>query len=251
MKSQQLVAQQFGNMAENYLTSTVHAQGADLERVQQLAMLEQPARMLDLGCGAGHVSFALAASGGEVVAYDLSASMLEVVARTAAERQLANIRTFHGPVEALPFEDASFDLVVTRYSAHHWLDMTSAMKEMYRVLKPGGKCIVIDVIAPETPLLDTVLQTVEILRDASHVRDYRVSEWQTMLENTGFKVHDHDSWKLPLAFASWVKRIGTSEARIAALKAVFGDLPEEAKRYFQVAEDYSFVTDTAWLTASK
>ena len=45
---------------------------------------------------------------------------------------------------------------------------------------PGGRLVVIDVVAPEIPLFDTTLQVIEFLRDASHVRDYRVSEWIAM-----------------------------------------------------------------------
>ena len=62
----------------------------------------------------------------EVVAYDLSAEMLDVVAEAAEERGLRNIKTQQGVVESLPFEDASFDLVVSRYSAHHWRDFELA-----------------------------------------------------------------------------------------------------------------------------
>ncbi|WP_394779775.1 class I SAM-dependent methyltransferase, partial [Undibacterium sp.] len=174
MDQQGLVVQQFGSTAANYLSSTVHAQGQDLQRLAALATRLQARHSLDLGCGAGHASFALASAGtGNVTAYDLSDEMLQVVAAEAHRRGFANLDTRQGPVEKLPFADASFDLVTTRFSAHHWLDMGSAVAEMARVLKPGGTLVVIDVVAPETPLYDTVLQTVELLRDSSHVRDYR------------------------------------------------------------------------------
>jgi ubiquinone/menaquinone biosynthesis C-methylase UbiE len=252
MDQKTLVDAQFGSTAANYLSSAVHAQGADLQRLTALVRQLAPARVLDLGCGAGHASFAVAAGGaGAVTAYDLSPQMLAVVDAAARERGLSELSTRQGPVESLPFESDSFDLVVTRFSAHHWLDMGAAVAEMARVLKPGCPLVVIDVVAPEVPLYDTVLQTIEILRDASHVRDYRVSEWTAMLEAAGLAVSDHDTWKLPLEFSSWVKRINTPADRVAALRAVFAALPTEAKAYFAVGEDGSFSSDTAWISARK
>jgi hypothetical protein len=78
-----------------------------------------------------------------------------------------------------------------------------------RVIVPGGRLIVSDVIAPKTSLLDTSLQVIEFLRDASHVRDYRVSESCAIKREVGFSDPTVTSWKLPLGFNSWVARIGT------------------------------------------
>lgn len=248
MDQQNLVAKHFGSAAQNYLTSSVHALGSDLQQLEELAKRLQPNRSLDLGCGAGHASYALANGGANtVIAYDLLDEMLSIVAAEAQKRALSQIATQKGPVESLPFPDDSFDLIVTRFSAHHWHDMNAALSEVARVLAPGGTLVVIDVVAPETPLFDTVLQTVELLRDPSHVRDYRVSEWNEMLTRAGFSIATHHQWKLPLEFTSWVKRIGTSQERVDALHATFAALPTEVREYFAIAADNSFSSDAAWI----
>jgi ubiquinone/menaquinone biosynthesis C-methylase UbiE len=252
MDQQDMVVKQFGSTANNYLTSAVHAQGKDLARLTELAAQLRPEQTLDLGCGAGHASFALAAAGcGDVTAYDMSGDMLAVVQAEARQRGLDRLLTAQGKVEELPFDSAGFDLVVTRFSAHHWLDMDSALAEAARVLAPGGTMVVIDVVAPETPLYDTVLQTIELLRDASHVRDYRVSEWQAMLSAAGLTGTDSDTWKLPLSFDSWVQRIRTSADRVAALKVTMNELPREVRDYFAIQADGSFSSDTAWIQAQR
>jgi ubiquinone/menaquinone biosynthesis C-methylase UbiE len=249
MDQQRISASQFGAKAASYLTSAVHATGADLERLKAMAGQLRSKRALDLGCGAGHVSFALAHGGAQrVTAYDPSPEMLEVVAQVAAERGLEQvIDACVGAAEVLPFEADTFDLIATRYSAHHWASVPRALAECARVLVPGGRMVVIDVIAPETPLFDTYLQVIEFLRDASHVRDYRASEWRTMYQAAGFAEPTITTWKLPIDFKDWIARIGTPADRIAALDCVFSELPSEAREYFQVSPERSFISDSAWI----
>ena len=177
--------------------------------------------------------------------------MLEATAAEAKARCHGQIEICAGPAEQLPFPDASFDLVVTRYSAHHWLDVSGAVHEAARILKPGGTLVVIDVLAPENPLMDTVLQTVEILRDLSHVRDYRESEWRGMFEAANFASPGVHRWRLQMEFDSWVARIGTTPARVEALKVVLDELPSEARDYFAVRQDRSFDVDSGWLEARR
>lgn len=141
------VEKQFGSQASAYLSSAVHASGRDLVRLgERLAAFPQ-AHVLDLGCGAGHASFTAAQQVAHVTAYDLSSQMLDVVAEAAKAKGLNNIDTRQGYAESLPFDDASFDVAISRYSAHHWHDVGQALREVRRVLKPGGIFIIMDVMS--------------------------------------------------------------------------------------------------------
>jgi SAM-dependent methyltransferase len=252
MDQQGISASQFGTKAANYLTSAVHATGADLDRLKVTTSQLRPDKVLDLGCGAGHVSFALAQGGARrVIAYDPSPEMLGVVAQAAATRGLDGIiETCVGSAEVLPFESRSVDLVATRYSAHHWAGVPAAMAECARIIAPGGRLVIIDVMSPENPLLDTSLQVLEFLRDASHVRDYRLSEWKALCAAAGFGEPAVTAWKLSIDFNSWIARIGTPPDRVAALQAVFAALPNEVREYFQIGPDNSFVIDSVWVEAT-
>lgn len=75
------VEKQFSSQASEYLTSTVHASGHDLQRLAVRLADYPDASVLDMGCGAGHASFVAAQNVSAVVAYDLTAQMLDVVAR--------------------------------------------------------------------------------------------------------------------------------------------------------------------------
>lgn len=244
MKQQSIVEKQFGATASAYLTSSVHAQGQDLVTIKEITKRYANANVLDIGCGAGHVSYAVAPVAKKVVAYDLSEKMLAVVANCAKERALHNIEIQQGVAEKLPFEDNAFDLVVTRFSAHHWSDALVALTEINRVLKPTGRAVIVDIVAPENALNDTLLQTVEILRDASHVRDYSLSQWKFLLAISGFIIESQDKWKLVMQFEEWVKRMQTPPLRVDAIRDVFDHASEEAKHYFSLQKDYSFSIDS-------
>lgn len=250
MQQQAVVAQQFGNTASAYLTSSVHAQGADLAMLREMAAaLPKRPVVLDLGCGAGHAGFAVAPVAESVTAYDLSPQMLAVVAGAARERGLDNLVTRQGDVAELPFADASFCMVVTRFSAHHWLDVPAALREIKRVLKPRGVVVIIDITAPETPLHDTTLQAVELLRDGSHVRDYRPSEWLRMLDSAGFKAERVNDWKLQMKFDEWTARMRTPAERVTAIRSLLHSAPQETLDYFAVQPDDSFTIDSTLFRA--
>lgn len=255
MQQPALVARQFGTTASAYLTSAVHAQGADLSALRDLAAgLTGSARrpvVLDLGCGAGHASFAVAPVAESVTAFDLAPEMLAVVGGAARARGLAQIVTQQGNVASLPFADASFCMVMTRFSAHHWFDVPAALREVKRVLKPGGVFVVIDITAPESPLHDTTLQAVELLRDGSHVRDYRASEWLRMFDEAGFAGERVSGWKLAMQFDEWTARMRTPAARITAIRSLLRGAPQETRDYFAVRDDDSFTIDATFFKATR
>jgi ubiquinone/menaquinone biosynthesis C-methylase UbiE len=238
MEHQGAVARQFGPQAQAYLTSSVHAQGRDLAQLAELAArVANGAAALDLGCGAGHASFAMAPHVAEVVAYDLSHGMLDVVAQAATARGLPTVRVQHGPAEKLPFADGGFRLVASRYSAHHWSDPTAALREAARVLAPGGTLCLIDVVGPQGPhaaMLDSHLQAVELLRDTSHVRDYSRAEWRSMLAGAGFALQDEHDWRLDIDFASWLARMRTPPVLEAAIRELLSHASDEVQAYYRV-----------------
>ncbi len=246
-----LVGEQFGARASAYLTSAVHATGADLARLAQIARERPTARVLDLGCGGGHVAFAVAPHVRAVVAYDLAAEMLDVVARAARERGLVNVTTQQGVAERLPFAAASFDMVMSRYSAHHWRDLAAGLAEAARVLKPGGVAAFVDSVSPGLPLLDTFMQAIEILRDPSHVRSYSGAEWEAGLARAGFAATATRRHRVRLVFKTWVERMATPRVQVEAIRALQGAMSESVTRWFEIEPDGSFTIDVAAFECTK
>lgn len=251
MQHSDLVIQQFGDQAQAYLHSSVHAQGAELQALASIVRERPGAEVLDLGSGAGHVSFTVAPWARRVVAYDLSASMLDTVETAAAQRSLENITTREGAAEQLPFADNSFDFVFSRYSAHHWADPSCALWEVSRVLRPAGQAVFVDVVSPGVAVLDTHLQAVEVLRDTSHVRDYSVAEWLGMVTGAGLSPTEHRMQRLRLEFDAWTERMRTPAVFRQAIRLLQNEVGEEVRRYLDIADDGSFTTDVLVLHTTK
>ncbi|MGA0602503.1 class I SAM-dependent methyltransferase [Caulobacter sp. KR2-114] len=245
-----VVTDQFGPRAAAYVQSAVHAQGEDLDRLEAIAHAAAPATALDVGTGGGHVAYRLAAHAGQVTACDLSEEMLAAVAETARGRGIGNLTTRAAPAERLPFEDGAFDLVATRFSAHHWHDVDAGLREMRRVARAGATAVIVDAYSPGHPLLDTHLQAVELLRDTSHVRDYTAAEWQGVLARAGFAVREARTWRIRLDFASWIARMRTPDDNVRAIRALQAAAPAEARAHFAVEADGSFMLDVILFEAT-
>lgn len=176
--------------AEAYRTSAVHAGGPDLDLVVELCDPRPGRKMLDVATGGGHVARRLREAGAEVVTVDPSPGMQpDVVA----------------PAEKLPFADGSFDVVVTRYAAHHFTSIGEAVGELARVT---NSLVVIedhDYSSEET-------EAAEKLRDPSHVRSYSEEEWRELLESAGLEVERVEFFEIELDFESWFARARTPEA---------------------------------------
>ncbi|PKU25713.1 class I SAM-dependent methyltransferase [Telmatospirillum siberiense] len=246
---QAIVGQQFGQRANAYLTSQVHAEGGDLDELVRLAAGHRPASALDLGCGGGHVAYRLASLVGEMHASDLSEAMVATVSAEAKRRGLDNVIAERAAVERLPYADRTFDMVVTRYSAHHWHDFSAGLSQARRVLKPDGLAVFIDVVSPGNPLLDTWFQTLELLRDPSHVYNRSEAEWREAVETAGFRPDGVSHFKLRLDFASWIGRMRTPDAHVAAIRSLQALAAREVVEHFQFEADGSFTIDSMLLVA--
>lgn len=218
-----------------------------LDQVEEVVRGLRTARVLDLGCGGGHVSYRVASHVAEVIACDVTQSMLDAVAATAAERGLSNIAVRQAAAEALPFPAGSFDAVLCRFTAHHWQDLKAGLREARRVLKPDGRGVFIDTVAPADRVLDSHLQAVELLRDASHVRNYSTAELVSALSRAGFAVGGITMRRLRMEFPVWTARTRTPASHVDAIRSLQGRAPAIVGDYFAIGSDGSFDLEAATL----
>ncbi|ELC8443786.1 class I SAM-dependent methyltransferase [Clostridium perfringens] len=100
----------------------------------------------DLGAGTGFISLEIAKKANIVFSVDSSKNMLGELYRAAKDSNLNNIYPINGEVEDLPLFDDSIDLIFMNMALHHVENPDKAIKEIYRILKPGGKVIITDVL---------------------------------------------------------------------------------------------------------
>lgn len=253
MDQTRAIQERFGPAAAAYAVSAVHRQGPDLEAMLAAGLRTGGERVLDVGCGAGHTALAFARVAAEVVALDLTEAMLAQAGALARERGLANVSLQQGDAAALPFPAGRFDVVTSRLCAHHYAAPQQAVCEAARVLVPGGLFLLSDTVAPEDPARDTFLNCFELLRDASHVRDHRVSEWLAMFRAAGLEPELLGRYRIQQDFDSWVERIGTSADAVTGLRALFEHAPHEVRGAFGIRGDgdYDFELELALIAGRR
>jgi ubiquinone/menaquinone biosynthesis C-methylase UbiE/catechol 2,3-dioxygenase-like lactoylglutathione lyase family enzyme len=230
------VRQTFGRNAEAYVASVGHAAGDDLRRLVELADPRATDRALDLSTGGGHTALALAPHVAHMTASDLTPRMLAAARQNLRTRDIADCEFVVADAERLPFLDQSFDLVTVRIAPHHYADPQQAMREVARVLIPGGRFILVDNVAPDDPLLDRMVNQWERERDPSHVRAYTAFEWRGMLSASGLRISALEMGHKTHDFADWVARTQIPDAAAHALEQKMLSAPEPAHTHFAIVE---------------
>ena len=212
-------ARQFSRQAEAYAASTTHAKDADLDIVEALADCRPGDLCLDIATGPGNVAFKLARNAGLVVACDIAPGMLRVARRQAEERGLSNLRFVLAASEALPFPAATFDAVTCRIAPHHFGSVPAFLAEAARCVKPGGRFVLEDSLAPEAPASAAFLEEIEILRDSSHVHTLSRAEWVAAVAEAGLRITSEQVFRKVHDFGPWIERTGLARSAIDAIVA--------------------------------
>jgi ubiquinone/menaquinone biosynthesis C-methylase UbiE len=263
--SKSLVQQQFGAHAAAYATSAVHAKGASLGRLVDLVRPQGHWQALDIATGAGHTAAAFAPHVAHVIASDITEEMLDETRKLAAAKGLANLQPAVADAQALPFEDARFDLVCCRIAAHHFPDVARFVAEVRRVLKPAGMFALVDNISPdalstpgfsEAELADAAAayNAFEKLRDRSHVRCLGLAEWCAVITAAGLAELHREILPKDMDFAPWATRMDADAATIVGLQAMLEKGTPALKAFLRPRSDAGalwFTLDEAIVIARK
>ena len=160
--------------------------------------------VLDVACGPGLVVCAFAKVVAHATGIDITPAMLDRARQLQAEKGLTNVTWKLGDVLSLPFPDASFSIVTSRFAFHHILDPFKVLGEMKRVCKPGGKVVVAD----SAPAADKAVafNAVEKLRDPSHVRALPLAELRSLFARHGLPEPRHAPYRLESDLESLLAR---------------------------------------------
>ena len=193
---QGLILDQFTRQATVFSTAPAITDEDALRMIVEAARPAPDDTVLDVACGPGLVVCAFAPHVRVAIGIDVTPAMLDRARKLAADKGLANVGWRHGDVYSLPCEDASFTIVVTRFSFHHFLDPAAVLREMVRVCAPDGRIVVVDDYASEDPAKAAAFNRLEKLRDPSHSRCLTLTELKGLFAAAGLPEPDATFYEL-------------------------------------------------------
>jgi SAM-dependent methyltransferase len=214
------------------VASAGHAGGEDLDQLVTWGRAVAPRRVLDLATGGGHTALAFAALARELTAMDVTEPMLRAARGLLGERGIAHVRFVAGDVARLPFADNAFEVVTCRLAAHHFADLGPAVREVQRVLRPGGSFLVEDILGHDDAELAAFITEVERRRDPSHLRAYRATEWKALLRGAGLTVMDSVVLSKSRPWDDWIRRMRMTDAARDALESFIRTAPARCREAF-------------------
>ncbi len=217
------IREEFARQARTLESAVVFNEDAVLERIRSACDPQDAHRLLDLACGPGIVAAALAPDVDEVVAFDLTPEMLERTRARTSRAGLTNVRPVSGSGDALPFEAATFDRVVSRLAIHHFPDVARVLEEVARVTRPGGRLVLADVLSSEDEDESLIHNTLETMRDPSHVRMLPRTELLSALDDASFELLEETAWSRERRFGEWIAIVNAPE-RAEGLEDIMASL---------------------------
>ena len=229
------VREQFGRAADGYIHDKGFATGDDLEIMVRLLQPMPDDNMLDVACGGGHTALRFSPLVRSVVASDLTMVMLKKAQEHISEEEgVDNITFREADAEDLPFPAGAFTLLTCRVAPHHFPDIARALSEFHRVLRRGGRIAIVDTALPEDPEIAEWYQSMEKMRDPTHIQAFTEEAWREMIQEAGFILHETAIVPKTHDFPTWAKRAGMKRDEIARLNKFFVDAPDKVQDYFQI-----------------
>lgn len=188
-------------------------------------------KVLEVAAGTAICGRALAPFVKEIVCIDATAAMLAVGKEKALTENIHNIDFVEGLAENLPFEDETFDIVITRLAFHHFTNCEEPFNEMKRVLKKGGKLVIWDMVAAEDDLRE-INDKIEKMRDISHNRILSQDEFLN-LYGKDFEMKLVERKEIPVNLTNWMELTDTpSDVRSEIVELMNKELKKEIQTGF-------------------
>jgi ubiquinone/menaquinone biosynthesis C-methylase UbiE len=181
---------------------------AEAEKLASMIAPRKTEVVLDFACGPGTLARSFAPLVQWSCGVDVTPAMLERARQMAREEELGNFACCCGDATALPFAAGSYDVAVGSYCLHHVGDPAGVIREMARVLRPGGRLGLLDIVVPEERERAQWNNRIERVRDGSHTRTLNTEEMRRMVEEAGLKIRASEHEKHPRSYTKWMNVAG-------------------------------------------
>lgn len=220
------IRSEFTHQTDTFSRAGALKQAEILGAVLEAVAADPEARWLEVACGAAMIGRALAPRVGSVHGVDLTPAMVEKAIEEAAHEGIDNVEFSVGDATALGFKDGSFDGAVTRFSFHHIPAPWRVMREMARVVRPGGWIVVSDFIADPDRDACAAVEEIERLRDPSHWSCLTAAQLRTIGSEFGLELESEQLIPFDLDYEDWLRRGSGGAAAAALIDRLLERLPE-------------------------
>lgn len=218
------IVDQFTRQAAPFADAAHHNDEDALKQILRVAAPRKTDRVLDVACGPGIVARVIAPHVATITGVDITPAMLAEAGKRAEAAGITNVAWREGDATRLPFADASFDLVVTRYSFHHFVCPARVLGEMVRVCRPGGRIVVIDIVqAPEKVVAFDMMET---LRDPSHTSTLTRAALATLFREAGLAEEEYATHGVTVELEDQLGRSFPNPGDADRIRDLFVDEPE-------------------------
>jgi ubiquinone/menaquinone biosynthesis C-methylase UbiE len=246
------IQDQFSRQAALFARALELHGGAQLQPLIDAAQPQPHETMIDLACGPGTVVAAFAPLVRRAVGLDATEAMLEEARRFAREKHLDNVEWRAASVYALPFPDASFDIVTCRFAFHHFQEPAGAFAEMARICRAGGRIVLCDGIAPADPEKAAVFNATERFRDPSTASFLPLATLRDLFTQTGLSAPAIRSFRVAYAIEELVAKSFPVNDDRATLRRMIEELvASDALEVGTKPGDPRFIFPVAVLSAAK
>ncbi|HEV2440016.1 MAG TPA: class I SAM-dependent methyltransferase [bacterium] len=231
-RARRLNEERFTATARSYSSSPVAERRDENAALLRVAQPVPADRALDVACGPGTVLATLAPFVRYAAGLDLTAAMLEQARRRlpdlSAATPLGAAALVRGAAERLPFRDGVFSLAVTTYALHHFGEPRVVVREMVRVVGPGGRVIIGDLVAADDDRARALQNEIERLRDPAHMEMQSVRGIENLLASEGTVVTGRAEGATGRELGEWLRLAHTPPDRAALVRErLLATLPED------------------------
>ncbi|MCL6641758.1 MAG: methyltransferase domain-containing protein [Candidatus Bipolaricaulota bacterium] len=228
MNQKEQVQRVFTESAQKFTTLKASADRTSHTAMIRLANPQPRDRVLEIACGPGFVALLFAEHVREVVGLDLTEALLEQARQRQRELGLHNVQFVQGDAEQLPFPDGAFTIVACHKAFHHFPNPQRVLEESARVLEQGGRLVLGDTLSSDDPDKNALHNSLERLRDPSHVKMYGLNELTALLRDAGFLVKEHEIFEDERTLSWWMSVITPPPEIIAQIKQILIEsIPED------------------------